>query len=360
MFDAPKIDLVEGAGNGDKKPVLVKGYGKGFATYQPKPSGEKPDAAGDPFKVTFEKSGSFDEGALKADFAGSVKLVRPGSTMGAAQVAMSFEKSETEALTLKSITSTGDVRFITDDKGTQTTATGQVLVWTRATGEASLTGDSAGAEPAEVVRADTRLRSPVIDFVIKGNSFERMTTRRGGSLIGKSKPMSGDKRDELEPFTITWTRGATYDAEPSRTGRTIARLNGDVRLDSKDVDLNADRAVVTFGAESNKRGLSLVKMTATGNVYGKVFVPDDNDFRRVSGDTVEWNRARGHVVVSSRDGKAMVLTRSQRWIGRRLDVNVKSSGRVTATAKSSRHVTLYDEIRPRTRPADDDEWEPIR
>jgi lipopolysaccharide export system protein LptA len=153
---------------------------------------------------------------------------------------------------------------------------------------------------------------------------------------------------------------ADQQAEPTAE----ARVSGNVKALSEDADLTSESLTVFFGPEAgaqdpDKLKLEARKVETKGNAHAKMFMPEGNYYRYARGDSLEWDRLGGRMVVMSDAGDAVVWDNSNEWTGKRLVVNQTPEGRVEAESTSGRRITFYEEGTPRAPSGDARQWKPI-
>lgn len=372
------IEMVETPVGGGKTSLRAKGDGKGYIFYRPAPAPDGSKPAGEPFEVHYDKSGTFDDAAHQAVFDGNVLVKRPDMNLAAGHVVMDFAKGTTpakgetqgtESLDLSALTAVGDVTLVSGPADDRTTATGKKLVWQRAAGATELTGGDSEKDWAHVVRDKSSIEAPILQVVLKNNEIERVLTKGGGRLKGQTRVRQGSAGPrKLQSTEVTWSQDGVYrtfhPADQQAEPTAEARVSGNVKALSEDADLTSESLTVFFGPEAgaqdpDKLKLEARKVETKGNAHAKMFMPEGNYYRYARGDSLEWDRLGGRMVVMSDAGDAVVWDNSNEWTGKRLVVNQTPEGRVEAESTSGRRITFYEEGTPRAPSGDARQWKPI-
>jgi len=372
------IEMTETPLGGGKTTLRAKSQGKGYIFYQPTPNPDGTKGAGEPFEVRYEKLGTFDDAAGEAVFDGNVRVKRPDMNLDAGHVVMNFVKGTTggsrgrqgsESLDLSVLTAADNVTLRSGPADDLTTATGKKFVWRRATGATELAGGEGEKEWARVVRDKSSIEAPLLDVVLKNNEIERVLTKGGGRLKGQSRVRQGSAGPKkLQGMEVTWSQDGAYrtfhPADPRTEATAEARVGGNVKAFSEDADLTAESLTVFFGPEAQTQEPDKLKLEARtvitkGDSHAKMFMPEGNYYRYARGDSLEWDRLGGRMVVTSETSDAVVWDNSNEWTGKRLVVNQTREGRVEAESTSGRRITFYEEGTPRGASEDAREWKPI-
>ena len=369
--------MVETRTGEGKTAIRAKSEGKGFLIHEPKPASSDTEPRRKGFQVYYEKSGIYDETALKAVFEGNVRVKRGDMDLDARHVVMDFvkEKSEgtgdaeaSERLKLEGITATDDVTYVSGPSDNRIKATGKKLVWDRRKGTAEIRGGPGPKDLARVVRDETELEAPVILAFLKDGKLDRAVTTGGGRMTGRTRSRKGADKGKLRRFDVTWTRDGAYETldagDVTRAPTAMIRMAGSVHAVSGDADVNADVVRVYLGPEPEGPGADALKQEvkraiAIGNARAKMFMPEGNYYRHAKGDSLEWDRLERRMVVMSKTGDAVVWDNSNEWTGRQLVVNRTAEGRIEAESTSGRRIIFYDEGTPPSPSRDAREWNPI-
>jgi lipopolysaccharide export system protein LptA len=373
-----RIEMTETPLSGGKTALCAKAEGKGYIFYRPSPAAHGTTPPGEPFEVRYDKSGTFDDAAREAVFDGNVRVKRPDMNLTAGHVVMNFVKGTTEgsggaqgsgSLDLSTLTAVDNVTLRSGPAEDRTTATGKKLVWQRAAGATELTGGDSEKDWARVVRDKSSLEAPVMQVVLKNDEIERVLTRGGGRLVGQTRVRQGSTGPKkLQSTEVTWSGDGVYrtfhPADQGAEPTAEARVSGNVKALSEDADLTSESLTVYFGPEAEAQDPQNLKLEARkvetkGNAHAKMFMPEGNYYRYARGDSLEWDRLGGRMVVMSDAGDAVVWDNSNEWTGKRLVVNQTPEGRVEAESTSGRRITFYEEGTPRAPSEDAREWKPI-
>jgi lipopolysaccharide export system protein LptA len=362
--------------------------GKGYIFYRPAP---KADAAAPatPFEVHYEKSGTFDDGALEAVFDGNVRVKRTTMDLSGQHVVMHFAKRAAPAtagaskpgsnLDVSGITAEEDVTLFSGAPPDRLRASGNKLAWDRVKGTADLIGT-----PARVIRDKTDITAPVMLGTLKNDQLDRVATTGGGHMVGYTSPLQKPQtpaaapgaKSALEKLDVTWKGDGLYETletkDPASEPTAAMRVKESVHAVTKDSDVTSDTLVVYMGpqakpstnANTGMGGLKLEmrNLFAIGNARAKTFMTDGNYYRYARGDTLEWDRLSNRMTVSADNGEAVVWDNSNEWVGKLLVVNKAAEGKFDAEIISGRKIIFYEEGTPKTPSSDTDEarkWKPI-
>lgn len=376
VWRSGRIDLTETPTESGRKAVHATGLGKGYFLYKGAAGKPGADRPAEPFEVSYEKSGSFDDAALQAVFEGNVHLKRAELTLDARHVVMDFVReatkaedgTETEKLDLKALTATDDVTVRTGAAEELTTAVGRKLIWRRSEGTARLLGQPGEDGMARVRREGSTLAAPVMIAFLKDDELDKVVTTGGGHLTGYTRPRKQTADAKPQRMDVTWIGDGLYQTlqvnEPDVEPTSMARVQGRARGFGPDGDVTADVLTVFLGPgpkqESDKKlNVEVRRALAVGNARAKMFMPEGNYYRYAKGDSLDWDRLRGNMVIMSEAGDAVVWDNSNEWIGKKLVVNRTPEGKVEAELTSSRRIIFYEEGTPYVPSPDARGWKPI-
>ena len=205
-------------------------------------------------------------------------------------------------------------------------------------------------------------------FFLKKDKPDRVVTSGGGHMTGYTRPREGAQQGKLDAFEATWTGDGSYEtlypANAAVEPTSVARAQGNVHAVSEDADVNASAIEVYIGpgaktATSEAQRLEVRRAVASGNARAKMFMPEGNYYRYARGDSLEWDRLQGRMVIMSKAGDAVVWDNSNEWTGRRLVVNRTEAGVLEAESTSGRRIVFYEEGAPKVPSEDAREWKPI-
>ena len=395
---APRVEMGESPLPGGKKALRAKAVGKGFIQYRPAPRADAA-APSQPFDVQFATSGSFDDAKLLAVFEDDVHLSREGMDLTARHVELNFLRKEAAAsepgkkasaqLEVASIFATTDVVVTKGKDADSLRASGAALTWDRVKQKALLVGDE--SVPARVLRDKNELTAPRMDVTLKNDAFDRLITTGSGHMTGytqtslgtaaKASPAAGaaPAPAKLQKMDVTWDGEGFYQAletkDPASEPTAFVRVKDNAKAVGEDADCTADALMIYLGptaaapaaegapapsaSEGGSLKLEVRNAIASGNARAKAFNVDTNAWRFARGDTLEWDRLTGRMVISSEKGDAVVWDNSNEWVGKQLVVNRNPEGKYEASSTSGRRITFYEEGTPKVPSDDGKKWKPI-
>jgi LPS export ABC transporter protein LptC len=375
---AGRIDMVDTPLADGRRLLRAKGHGAGYVLYRPERPADATASSAQPFEVYFSESGVFDEAAQEAVFDGDVRLKRAETNLAARHVLVNFAKrpagpapvqpEPAEEIELTGITASGSVLIANGPEGSAATASGEDFVWVRRMGTAELRGGSGERGFAKVISDKSELEAPLMLAYLKGDKLDRLATSGGGRLTGYTQVQTLPGKTDLRKLDVTWSGEGVYETRETRDPQTdptsVAKVKGGVHASSEDADVTADALTVDFGpgasgGDARGLGLDLRKAVATGNARAKMFVPEGNYYRFARGDSLEWDRRAGSMVVTGETADAVVWDNSNEWIGKRLVVNRTAEGALEAESTSGRKIIFYEEGAPAAPSEDARAWKPI-